>query len=377
MTQKAKKYHDGFLRLNVRGSSGAQVMLFDTSRKLLDSRFLKKDDVIKPGESIAFDSYLIDIGELQARCTPDSNVLRDKCTNIESMKMDTDTQKISLGTDTHVTGRKSEWKVLYTSQLTQKAKKYHDGFLQLELCGSRGKQVVLCDLNKKPLERRFLKKDEIVRAGELVYFDGHLVEVGEPEGSHHSPAKLKEGCNGNDVFERKQEHGHNGCHKVKPSVAEGQPPREPCLGQDSVLNSTEIEGIKSNRRAPPIKPLRDANQILSFLQDPNLKSQEIYVPAGYSPNGYCQNITDMESTRTMKSLDITSSETACSGGNFQFTENVKMSLQKDAQTDTSEADIGLFISSSGNHSCLFTDEEKSGEKFSCKEETFPSFDLGF
>lgn len=35
----------------------------------------------------------------------------------------------------------SEWQVLYTTQVTQKAKKYHDGFLQLLTCGSSCKQV--------------------------------------------------------------------------------------------------------------------------------------------------------------------------------------------------------------------------------------------
>jgi hypothetical protein len=34
-----------------------------------------------------------------------------------------------------------EWQVLYTSQMTQKAKKYHDGFVELVLSGSRGAQV--------------------------------------------------------------------------------------------------------------------------------------------------------------------------------------------------------------------------------------------
>ena len=82
-----------------------QVMLFDTSRKLLDSRFLKKDDVIKSGESIAFDSYLIDIGKQHGSCTPDSNVLADKCTDVKAMKMDR--QKTSLKTDTHVNVGKS------------------------------------------------------------------------------------------------------------------------------------------------------------------------------------------------------------------------------------------------------------------------------
>lgn len=38
-------------------------MLYDDSRRLLDSRFLKKGEVIKSGESVAFDAHLVDIGE--------------------------------------------------------------------------------------------------------------------------------------------------------------------------------------------------------------------------------------------------------------------------------------------------------------------------
>ncbi|KAK7399083.1 hypothetical protein VNO78_10258 [Psophocarpus tetragonolobus] len=375
MTQKAKKYHDGFLRLVLRGSSAAQVMLFDTSRKLLDSRFFKKDDVIKPGESISFDSYLIDIGEHQGSCTPDSNVLGDKCTNVKGVKMDR--QKTSLQTDAHATAGKSEWQVLYTTQLTKKAKKYHDGFLHIEPSGSFGMQVVLFDLSKRPLERRFVKKDEIIRAGESVYFDGHLVEVGEHEGSHNSPAKLNEQGTGNNVAQRRQlGRRQNGCHKDNPSFAEGKPPSELCLGLGSGLNSpiTDLEEIKSNRITPPIKPLRDANQILSILQNPNLKSQESYVTGGRSPNRSRQNIGERELAAPAKSLDITSSGAACSGGSLQYTENVNMSHQsyseKDAQTKMSETDFG-------SESCLVTNEGKSGEELSGESETFPSFDLGF
>lgn len=34
-----------------------------------------------------------------------------------------------------------EWSVLYTTQLTQKSKKYHDGVVRLVQVGSRAKQV--------------------------------------------------------------------------------------------------------------------------------------------------------------------------------------------------------------------------------------------
>ncbi|XP_022640003.1 uncharacterized protein LOC106767578 isoform X2 [Vigna radiata var. radiata] len=399
VTQKAKKYHDGFLRLVLRGSCGAQITLFDTSKNVLDSRFLKKDDLIKPGESIAFDSYLIDIGEHQGGCSPDSKVLGDKFTNVEGTQ--TDIQKTYLQTDTHVTAEKRAWQVLYTTELTKKAKKYHDGFLHIELCGSYGKQVVLYDLSKRPLQRRFLKKDEIIMTGESVYFDGHFVEVGEPEGSHHSPAKLSEGGNGDNVERRG--HGQNGCRKVNPSSAKGKPPSELCLGKGSGLDClvTEREDIKTNRITPPIKPLRDADQILAILQNPNLKPRESYLTGGQSPNGgqntgdnvsataaksyqnfgdkesaaaakSCQNIGDKESAAT-KSLDITLSG-ACSGDSFQSTENVKLSHQpsqkEDAQTNTNEKD-------SGYQSCFITNEEKSDEEFSCERETIPSFELGF
>ncbi|XP_020239546.1 uncharacterized protein LOC109818477 isoform X2 [Cajanus cajan] len=373
VTQKAKKYHDGFLRLVLRGFSGAQVMLFDTNRKLLDSRFLKKDDVIKPGESISFDSYLIDIDEQtedQGSCTPDSNVQGDRYTNVKRMKLN---RQKTLENETHVIVEKSEWKVLYTTQLTQKSKKYHEGFLQIELCGSFGKQAVLCDLSRSPLERRFLKKDEVIRAGESIYFDGHLVEVGEPKGSHHSPTKLNEGGTNNNVVERRQlGHGQNDCHKVNPSFAKGKPPSELC---DSGLNFliTKLEEIKSIGITPSIKPLRDANQILSILQNPNPKSQESYVTGGRSLNGSRQSTGDRQSTETVKSPDIVSSA-SCSGGSFQFTENVNMSHQslskKDAQTNIRETDVG-------SQSCLITNEGECGEEFSGKRETLPSFDLGF
>ncbi|XP_027081831.1 uncharacterized protein [Coffea arabica] len=81
----------------------------------------------------------------------------------------------------------SEWQVLYTTQVTQKAKKYHDGFLQLLTCGSSCKQVLLYDETRRLLESRFLKKDEIIRSGESIAFDGHLVDIGECEEDHKPP----------------------------------------------------------------------------------------------------------------------------------------------------------------------------------------------
>lgn len=36
----------------------------------------------------------------------------------------------------------AEWDVLYTTQITQKAKRYHDGVLKILSCGSLQKQVI-------------------------------------------------------------------------------------------------------------------------------------------------------------------------------------------------------------------------------------------
>lgn len=36
----------------------------------------------------------------------------------------------------------AEWDVLYTTQITQKAKRFHDGVLKIISCGSLQKQVI-------------------------------------------------------------------------------------------------------------------------------------------------------------------------------------------------------------------------------------------
>ncbi|KAI5383381.1 hypothetical protein KIW84_070691 [Lathyrus oleraceus] len=83
----------------------------------------------------------------------------------------------------------------------------------------------------------------------------------------------------------------------------GQPPSRACLPQDAGLNSQSA--LKSNKAVPVVKPLRDVNQILSFLQDPSAKSHERNITGGRSPNKLYQNILDSESMETMKSPDIT------------------------------------------------------------------------
>nr|XP_009782731.1 PREDICTED: protein ZGRF1-like isoform X2 [Nicotiana sylvestris] len=60
LKQKRKVYHDGFLELQ---SSNHKAMLYDDCEKLLGIKILKNDDDVKTGETLPFDSYLVDIGD--------------------------------------------------------------------------------------------------------------------------------------------------------------------------------------------------------------------------------------------------------------------------------------------------------------------------
>jgi len=55
----------------------------------------------------------------------------------------------------------AEWNALYTTQITQKAKKFHDGFLRLSVCGSYMDQVCLsllyCETSQNILIFVYLK----------------------------------------------------------------------------------------------------------------------------------------------------------------------------------------------------------------------------
>ncbi|KAK7832546.1 hypothetical protein CFP56_026339 [Quercus suber] len=214
LTQKAKKYHDGFLRLAICGSLGRQVLLYDASRKLIDSRFLKKGEAIRSGESIAFDAHLIDIGEPEGNYKSPADLIH---LNIQG-KDGNIIKKSGLmhGQQDCDEDRKSvvkEWHALYTSQITQKAKKYHNGILKIAFCGSFRMQVTLLNEEKTILSSKFLSLSEDMSTGSMLELPKYLVEVGEPY--------------------------------VSPE-----------------------DEIKLSSRVPTEKPLRDAHKILSFLQKP-------------------------------------------------------------------------------------------------------------
>ncbi|XP_047964757.1 uncharacterized protein LOC125209191 isoform X2 [Salvia hispanica] len=197
--QKRKVYHDGFLLVQ---SSRNKFMLYDEWDKLLETRFVKKDDLITSGETITFGSYLVDLGELCQGHRPTS-ILKSQDQGGKFAETSSSCYYDSQNRKPMVGKRKGrvinispsqkmirEWQVLYTSQITQKAKKYHDGFLQLIIRGSQGRQVKLYDTNRRHLDGKFLKKDEKICSGESLVLDGHLVDIGEQEEDHKHPTDL-------------------------------------------------------------------------------------------------------------------------------------------------------------------------------------------
>ncbi|XP_038874790.1 uncharacterized protein LOC120067307 isoform X4 [Benincasa hispida] len=149
ITQKAKKFHDGFLKLSICGSLGRQVMLFDENRKLLDSRFIKKDETVA----------VLEKGEL-GYCMDGKTV---------SVKMKYQPGKCFS----------AEWNVLYTSQMTQKSKKYHNGIIKVSSSGSHLRQVTLLNEDRSILSSKHFSLSKNVRIGEILELPKYLVEIGE------------------------------------------------------------------------------------------------------------------------------------------------------------------------------------------------------
>ncbi|GAB2296126.1 hypothetical protein Dimus_030260 [Dionaea muscipula] len=323
--QKRKTYHDGYLLI-----FNNKVMLYDDTEKLLDSKFLKKDEALKHGETIAFSLYLVDIGDVEAVHKPLSTLNSDSnatekvgqhknsksnflppdrmCThrrkkisaaNISpSQKIIREFQKnemLKYGTQQSPPGSNSpmikEWQVLYTTQLTQKAKKYHDGILQLLTCGSQGRQVKLYDAQKNLLESRFLKKDEVIKTSETLRLDAHLVDIEDPEVSHEHLVDLN-AQGSNLVVTRRagttERHWSKDSSIVGtklPNLAGSRLSQDHFLSNKSVptgefqeldaysrmeegstLRSLVVEKVKLQKNLPASKRIRDACDILSILR---------------------------------------------------------------------------------------------------------------
>ncbi|KAL6979427.1 hypothetical protein U1Q18_021093 [Sarracenia purpurea var. burkii] len=80
-------------------------------------------------------------------------------------------------------GDVKRWSVTYTKHIKQKRKVYQDGFLEVF---DSSHKILLYDDCEKLLERRNLKKDDVVGSGETLAFDAYLVDIGDLDGDHKS-----------------------------------------------------------------------------------------------------------------------------------------------------------------------------------------------
>ncbi|XP_042480296.1 uncharacterized protein LOC122061159 isoform X2 [Macadamia integrifolia] len=297
-TKKAKKYHDGFLRLSICGSQGRQVMLYDESRKLLDTRFLKKDEVIGPGETLAFDAHLVDVGDPEGNHSPlkdlnfkgeDTKVIEKTrtaheqkaryCSSVENGNKEL---KNSGSLQSHANPAQTsvkEWNALYTTQITQKAKKFHDGILQLTFCNPRGKQVILLDEDGTKLSNKYIKFSEDVITGSVLEVTNYLVEIGEPRqlqgGKSQENASSREGISSNSSNYIANNLGVSRSTRLP----DGKSQKNASSGEGVRSNSSTY--IDDNLGSSRSTQLRDAKQIMSILKKP--MAQESLVHARNVP----------------------------------------------------------------------------------------------
>ncbi|XP_072979391.1 uncharacterized protein [Typha angustifolia] len=270
LTQKAKKYHDGILRLVQCGLRMKQIILLNEDGAVLSSKYLKSVDGVESGIKYELPNYLLEIYEprvLQEEVlqkNPSKQVLRSDISRKSKL---VDPQKghleQAISSSSTVIGKSTrsrsdnplsdEWNVLYTTQLTQKAKKYHDGILQLAQCGSHTKQIILLDEDGTTLSSRYLKSVEDVKSGIKCELPNYLVEICEPrillEEILHKSAL--EQASRSDI-PRKNKFPSN----------EGDQPKGQ-LEQTTSSSSTNVVNSTSSRSD---NPLRDACQILSVLK---------------------------------------------------------------------------------------------------------------
>ncbi|TYG79270.1 hypothetical protein ES288_D02G125800v1 [Gossypium darwinii] len=283
--QKRKVYHDGFLDLQI---SSNKLMLYDESDKLLECRMLRRDEVVSSAQTLTFAAYFVDVGLLQSPYLNFSDA-RKKSNEVEpidrslrpSQKIIREFKKNELqkyvAQQTGPTTTKAsvtEWQVLYTTQVTQKAKKYHDGFLKLVNSAALQRQIMLYDGSKKLINSRFLNKDEVIQSGESITFDSHLVNIGEAEGNHpglmDSDAHVS---NYNAAGKTEMIHRVQNRLKTHKSFLKGKPQKiaSSKVYSDPSFSIPIIAETKSSQNISADKPLRDATQILSILRKPMIQ----------------------------------------------------------------------------------------------------------
>ncbi|KAL2902848.1 Protein ZGRF1 [Bienertia sinuspersici] len=286
----------------------SSVVLYDECEQILDSNFLTKDEAVKSGESLAFASFLVDIGDPVNNCntmlipniksefddksektrTPKGDNLRNTFSNRKPQTAGRKASLINLSPSQKIirdfkknevrkygahqsptspaTSSFKEWEALYTTQITQKAKRYHDGFIRMITCGTQGRQVVLYDSSKSQIDKKFLKKDEVISSGESLMFDAYLVDIGDPIGTNEDDVDVKIQGRYNNTTEKSQIVAGGQRKKLFTAQPQDDACSSKCVSFSG--NSSGFDGSKQKKQPASRTSLRDANQILSILRKP-------------------------------------------------------------------------------------------------------------
>ncbi|KAL7597427.1 hypothetical protein Lser_V15G30262 [Lactuca serriola] len=273
LTQKAKKFHDGILKVLISGLRGRQVILYDETRTQLDSRFLKKEETITAGESMKFDGHIVDIIELR-----DHKPFKD--TNVDGRNFYKQNTMPSKNHNEHLAEFKKhetnmsftktdlkEWNVMYTTQVTQKAKKFHDGVLKLASCGSQGREeATLLSEDGTILSHRYLKLSEDINSGSLFNMSNYLVEIGEQRRCSEGESSRKASTLENEDVENIKLSKRIPANRP---LSDEKPPKRALQSEDTDSKARIFEPDEAvSTTIINNKPLRDARSILSILKRP-------------------------------------------------------------------------------------------------------------
>ncbi|XP_048529993.1 uncharacterized protein LOC125509137 isoform X4 [Triticum urartu] len=227
VSQKAKRYHDGFVKLVQSGLYSKQIVLLDEEGQVLGTRHLKSGECVESGKKCSFPGYLIEIGEatnLNKGGEPKSS--EEHMVQTRPKGVENANSKMGIGTTSSLkfispqkfhsfdkskseatsssnkpelgksevaaagsTGslmgsadssfKEVEWSVLYTAQLIQKAKKFHDGVIRLVHAGPNVKQILLLDEEGGVLGTRYFNPGESIECGKRCQFPNYIIEVTE------------------------------------------------------------------------------------------------------------------------------------------------------------------------------------------------------
>nr|XP_029121126.1 uncharacterized protein LOC105047794 isoform X2 [Elaeis guineensis] len=336
-----------------------------TSEKLIDSRFLKKDEVVECGRTLTMEAHLVDIGDPEANHKPLTNLnisgidkklnevadIQGQNENRKSMLQSTRPNKVSNTINCNIRDNKKntldsrlpqkhsvaipssikvskktefgssgarqthpntthmplkEWNVLYTTQITQKAKRYHDGILRLAPCGSHNNQIFLLDEDGAVLNSKFLKSAENVKKGSKIELSNYLVEVCDPrtlleEGLHQGRLEKVacSSCSSDNKFTINME---NLSDMVLPIEDLQKGHAEQVIGSIG----SNIWKSANCRRLLNDESLRDASQILSVLQKPlpkeNGDQRKLPVDQAHSSPSSDHSLLDVQ--RLTKELSV-------------------------------------------------------------------------